>query len=138
MIMLSHIKAETEQRPRLSACSAVQSLLRLGLTYKGAFFYKATAGFGDTVFTPIYQLLKSRGATFCFFHSVTDLVPSADGAAIETILIDQQCALAPGVTEYEPLAPVKGIDCWPSSPRWEPDPRWREVRSGRRQLRGVL
>jgi uncharacterized protein with NAD-binding domain and iron-sulfur cluster len=105
-------------RPRLSACSAVQSLLRLGLTYKGAFFFKATAGFGDTVFTPIYQLLKSRGATFCFFHSVTDLVPSADGAMIETILIDQQCALAPGVTEYEPLAPVKGIDCWPSSPRW--------------------
>ena len=57
--------------------------------------------------------------TFCFFHSVTDLVPSADGATIETILIDQQCALAPGGEEYDPLLPVKGIDCWPSSPRWE-------------------
>ena len=72
-------EAGDRTKPRLSACTAIQSLFRLGLTYKGAFFFKATAGFGDTIFTPIYQLLKSRGVTFRFFHNVTALLPSADG-----------------------------------------------------------
>ena len=105
-------------KPSLSACSAVQALLRLGLTYKGAFFFKATAGFGDTIFTPIYQVLKSRGVNFQFFHKVTDLLPSADGSSIETIVVEQQAALKPGLTEYQPLVPVNGIDCWPSAPDW--------------------
>jgi len=111
-------RAGDRTTPRFSACSAVQSLLRLGVTYKGAFFYKATAGFGDTIFTPIYQLLKSRGVKFCFFHKVTDLMPSPDGTSIETIKIDRQAALNPGVMEYQPLTPVEGIDCWPASPLW--------------------
>jgi uncharacterized protein with NAD-binding domain and iron-sulfur cluster len=106
-------------KPGLSACTAVQSLLRLGLTYKGAFFFKATAGFGDTIFTPIYQLLKSRGVTFRFFHNVTALLPSADGSMIETIVIEQQAGLAPGVPEYDPFGPpVAGIHSWPNTPLW--------------------
>jgi uncharacterized protein with NAD-binding domain and iron-sulfur cluster len=113
-------EAGERTKPSLSACTAVQSLLRLGLTYKGAFFFKATAGFGDTIFTPIYQLLKSRGVTFCFFHNVTALLPSADGSMIETIVIEQQADLAPGVPEYDPFGPpVAGIHSWPNAPLWD-------------------
>ena len=112
-------EAGERTKPGLSACTAVQSLLRLGLTYKGAFFFKATAGFGDTIFTPIYQLLKRRGVTFRFFHNVTALMPSADGSMIETIVIEQQAGLAPGVPEYDPFGPkVSGIDSWPNAPLW--------------------
>lgn len=112
-------EAGERTRPRLSACTAVQAMFRLGLTYKGAFFFKATAGFGDTIFTPIYQLLKRRNVKFCFFHNVTDLVPSADGSSIDTIVVEQQAALAEGVLEYDPLGePVKGIYSWPNTPRW--------------------
>ena len=112
-------EAGDRTKPSLSACTAVQALLRLGLTYKGAFFFKATAGFGDTIFTPIYQLLKSRGVTFCFFHNVTALLPSADGSTIETIMIEQQVDLAPGVMEYDPFGPpVAGIHSWPNAPLW--------------------
>jgi uncharacterized protein with NAD-binding domain and iron-sulfur cluster len=112
-------QAGDRTKPRLSACTAIQSLLRLGLTYKGAFFFKATAGFGDTIFTPIYQLLKSRGVTFRFFHNVKALLPSADGSRIETILIEQQAELGPGVPEYDPLGqPVAGIYSWPNAPLW--------------------
>ena len=113
-------EAGDRTKPSLSACTAVQSLLRLGLTYKGAFFFKATAGFGDTIFTPIYQLLKSRGVTFCFFHNVTALLPSADGSMIETIVIEQQADLAPGVPEYDPFGPpVSGIHSWPNATLWD-------------------
>jgi uncharacterized protein with NAD-binding domain and iron-sulfur cluster len=113
-------EAGDRNKPRLSGCTAVQSLMRLGFTFKGAFFFKATAGFGDTIFTPIYQLLKSRGVKFCFFHNVTALLPSADGSTIETIVIEQQADLAPGVTDYDPLGPaVAGIGSWPNTPLWD-------------------
>ncbi len=114
-------EAGDRAKPRLSACSAVQALLRLGLTYKGAFFFKATAGFGDTVFTPIYQVLQSRGVKFKFFHNVTELIPSADGKTIDAIKVDEQVELKlkPGVDEYSPFINVKGIDCWPSEPFWD-------------------
>jgi uncharacterized protein with NAD-binding domain and iron-sulfur cluster len=105
--------------PNLSACSAIQTAFRIVFTYEGAFFYKATAGFGDAVFTPIYQVLKSRGVKFCFFHKVTKLVPSSDGSTIDHIRIDQQAAVRPGLSEYQPLVRVKGIDCWPSSTLWD-------------------
>lgn len=107
------------QKPSVSACSAVQGLMRLFFTYKGAFFFKSVVGMGDTICTPIYQLLKQRGVKFAFFHNVTGLEPTADGSSIGTIHIDQQVAFVDGVDEYYPLVPVKGFDCWPSEPLWE-------------------
>lgn len=95
----------SRDRPRLSACAAIQGLFRMFFTYKGAFFFKATAGMGDTVFGPLYRLLKQRGVAFKFFHKVTGLEPTADGTDIDAILIDQQVALVPGPEphEYRPL-----------------------------------
>ena len=109
----------SRQQPRVSACSAVQGLLRLFFTYKGAFFFKSVVGMGDTICTPIYQLLKQRGVKFKFFHKVTGLEPAPDGNSIGTILIDQQLALVDGLEEYHPLVPVKGVACWPSAPLWQ-------------------
>lgn len=109
----------SRDKPSVSACSAVQGLLRLFFTYKGAFFFKSVVGMGDTICTPLYQLLKQRGVKFEFFHKVQGLEPTRDGSNIATILIDQQVALADGVEEYDPLTPVNGVECWPSAPKWE-------------------
>jgi hypothetical protein len=105
--------------PRISACAAVQAILRLFLTYKGAFFFKAMLGMGDTICTPLYQLLKQRGVSFKFFHKVTSLEPTADGGQIGTILIDQQVGMAAGGDDYQPLVTVNGSECWPSAPLWD-------------------
>jgi uncharacterized protein with NAD-binding domain and iron-sulfur cluster len=112
-------KAGSRAAPLVSASTAVQGLLRLFFTYKGAFFFKAVYGMGDTICTPIYQLLKQRGVTFKFFHKVVALQPASDGSNIATIVIDQQVDLAPGVQEYDPLVTVKDFPSWPSTPRWE-------------------
>jgi hypothetical protein len=74
---------------------------------------------GDTICTPLYQLLKQRGVKFEFFRRVTRLEPTPDGNEIGTILIDRQVELAEGLCEYDALTTVKGFECWPSSPRWE-------------------
>nr|MEA2797335.1 hypothetical protein [Phenylobacterium sp.] len=107
------------EQPMMSACTAVQGVLRMFVTYKGAFFYKATAGMGDTICTPLYEVMRQRGVNFRFFHQVTGLYPTPDGFNVGAITMNQQVALASGVAEYEPVRDVKGLFCWPSTPRWD-------------------
>ena len=54
--------------------------------YKGAIFWKMTAGMGDIVFAPLYQALRRRGVEFEFFHRVDGLHLSGDRSAVEADL----------------------------------------------------
>lgn len=102
--------------PNMAAGSAARGVLRLGLTYKGAFMWKMQAGMGDTIFTPFYEVLKRRGVKFQFFHWITNLGLSKDRKTVDTIEYVEQVRLK--VAEYYPLVPVKDLDCWPSEPNW--------------------
>jgi uncharacterized protein with NAD-binding domain and iron-sulfur cluster len=105
-------------QPDLSAGVALHILLRLAFTSKGAVLWKMEAGMGDTVFSPLYQLLKQRGVKFKFFHRVKALHLAAGKQTVAAITIGQQAQLN-GQAEYEPLITVKGLACWPSQPRYE-------------------
>jgi uncharacterized protein with NAD-binding domain and iron-sulfur cluster len=106
----------------LAAGTALYACLRLLFTYRGSLMWRMEAGMGDTIFTPLYQVLKNRGVKFQFFHKVTDLVLSADKTRIEEVKIDVQAE--PIAAQYEPLVPVpttqnglqRQIQCWPSAP----------------------
>jgi uncharacterized protein with NAD-binding domain and iron-sulfur cluster len=98
-------------KPNAEAGTLLRAMARIGLAYKGGIMFKMQAGMGDTIFTPMYQVL-ARGVKFKFFHKVEELVP--DGSQIGSIRMTQQVALANG--SYDPLVPVKGLDCWPSEP----------------------
>ena len=105
------------EHPNMAAGSAARGLLRLGLTYKGAFMWKMQAGMGDTIFTPFYEVLKRRGVQFKFFHWITNLRLSKDKKLVNAIEYVQQVEL--NVSEYHPLVTVKGLDCWPNEPNWK-------------------
>jgi uncharacterized protein with NAD-binding domain and iron-sulfur cluster len=98
--------------PNLAAGTALRGSLRLFLDYKGAFCWKMQAGMGDTVFTPLYEVLKRRGVKFKFFHRVENLRLSEDGQYIDAIDMTLQATVAKG--EYRPL--IKDLRCWPSKP----------------------
>ena len=87
--------------------------------YKGAVFWKMQAGMGDTVFTPLYEVLRARGVRFEFFHKLENVGLSADNARIETLRLSKQAPLAAGRDVYDPLVVVKGLGCWPSEPLYE-------------------
>jgi uncharacterized protein with NAD-binding domain and iron-sulfur cluster len=104
-------------RPSIAAGSALYTLLRLALTYRGAVMYWMNAGMGETIFSPIYLALSQRGVKFNFFHKVTNLGVSADGKQIDTIAMDVQATPKPELPNgYDPLFTVNGIPCWPSEP----------------------
>src|SRR5271170_4812062 len=75
------------------------------------------AGMGETVFTPLYHILKSRGVRFQFFHCVESLQPSADQTEIEGIAIWRQADCKNG--EYKPLVRVNDLDCWHYGPDFD-------------------
>ena len=104
-------------RPSLAAGSALRNLLRCAFCYRGTFFWKMQAGMGDTIFAPLYEVLKRRGVVFKFFHSVKNLGLSEDKASIKTIQIGRQATLR--LDEYDPLVTIKGLPCWPSAPLYE-------------------
>jgi uncharacterized protein with NAD-binding domain and iron-sulfur cluster len=104
-------------RPNFGAGTALRGLLRMLFTYKGAFMWKMQAGMGDTVFTPLYELLRRRGVKFEFFHEVRHIGLTPDGSAIDSVRIGVQATPKRGT--YEPLVQVKGIACWPDRPIYD-------------------
>ncbi|MEG4959384.1 MULTISPECIES: NAD(P)-binding protein [unclassified Microcoleus] len=104
-------------QPNLAAGAALRCFLRMTLTYKGAFFWKMQSGMGDTIFAPLYEVLKQRGVKFKFFHRVKNLKLSEDKKTIKTIQISRQVTLKNNV--YEPLVDVNKLPCWPSSPLYD-------------------
>lgn len=106
----------------MAAGATIACATRMLFTYKGALFYKMQAGMGDTVFTPLYQVLSRRGVKFRFFHRVDEL-RVADGTApgscvVDEIVVGRQAAVKDGA-DYQPLVDVDGLPCWPSEPSWE-------------------
>ncbi|MBC7992897.1 MAG: NAD(P)-binding protein [Rhizobacter sp.] len=101
-------------KPNFEAGTMLRGIFRMTCGYQGGIMWKMQAGMGDTVFTPFYEVLKKRGVKFEFFHKVEELVPEAGSNTVGQIRMTRQADLA--VDEYDPLRPVKGLDCWPSEP----------------------
>lgn len=104
------------ERPAVSAGLMVFLLGTALFEYKGAFFWKMTAGMGDVVIAPLYQALRRRGVRFEFFHRLDGLHLSEDGCAIDAITLGRQARLAGDAAHYEPLIRVGGLPVFPDRP----------------------
>ena len=111
--------AYEEGDPDRPACAAGLTVFLIGTVlfgYRGAIFWKMTAGMGDVVIAPLYQALRSRGVDFEFFHRVDALHLDAARHAVEAISVGRQLMLADGVEQYQPLTTVNGLPVFPSAP----------------------
>lgn len=104
-------------QPSLAAGAGLRCIFRLIMWYKGAIFWKMQAGMGDTVFTPLYQVLQNRGVNFQFFQKVTNLGLAPDGKSIASVSVDVQATLTGPA--YNPLVDVAGLPCWPNQPLFD-------------------
>ena len=106
-------------RPRLAAGVALRGAMRMFFTYRGSLFWRMSAGMGDVVFAPLYQVLCHRGVKFKFFHKLRNvgLAPAAENEPpfVQTLDFDVQARVAGG-REYKPLIDVNNVPCWPSRP----------------------
>ncbi|MFZ1162075.1 FAD-dependent oxidoreductase [Mycobacterium sp.] len=104
------------QRPSFGAGQAIFLTALALFQYKGAIFWKMTAGMGDIVIAPLYQALRRRGVEFEFFHRLDALHLDDQHLAIDSITMGRQVRLADGLTSYEPLTTVRGLPVFPSVP----------------------
>lgn len=116
-------------QPRISAGIGLHHLLRLVCEYKGALFWKMSAGMGDAVFAPLYELCRRNGVRFQFFHEVQELVPDAAARSLAAVRLRRQVDLKS--EDYEPLVTVLGLPSWPSAPLYDQivDEQAREIQS---------
>ena len=109
-------EAGDRRRPAFAAGLGVFLALRFFLDYKGAIFWKMTAGMGDIVFAPLHQALERRGVEVRYFHRVDALRLTDDGAALACVEMTRQ-APAEVVDGYDPLVRIEGLPCFPDRPR---------------------
>ena len=100
----------------MAAGIGVQLIVHMLLRYQNAPLWKMSAGMGETVFTPIYDVLQARGVTINFFHALEDVAPTEDDTKIGVLRLRQQAVVVS--PPYRPFVPVKGLRCWPSEPDW--------------------
>jgi uncharacterized protein with NAD-binding domain and iron-sulfur cluster len=105
-------------KPNFAAGTAIRATLRIVLTYKKAVLFLMQAGMGETVVSPLYQVLAARGVRFAFFHKVTRLELSPDRSRIARVGIGIQAKTKDGAP-YDPLIRVRHLWAWPSEPLWE-------------------
>ena len=113
--------AYRDGNPDDEQCAAGVSLrfiYRMCLDYEGAIFWKMQAGMGDTIFTPLHQVLERRGVKFRFFHRVDRLELSPDQRSVARIHIGRQATLVGGDT-YRPYVDINDLPCWPSEPLYD-------------------
>lgn len=115
-------------KPDIAAGTAMEIILKMCFAYKGSAMYKMEGGMGDTIFVPLYEVLKKRGVRFEFFHRVRKLELSEDKSSISRIQIDRQVNLKDGVAEYSPLRTVRSLPCWPDAPLFEQLKEGEEIR----------
>jgi uncharacterized protein with NAD-binding domain and iron-sulfur cluster len=104
------------QRPRFAAGTGLLLSAKLFFDYRGAIFWKMTAGMGEVVFAPLYEALARRGVRFDFFHRVDALRLDHTRTRVAAVDLGVQVALRDGVQEYDPLMRVGGLPCWPAAP----------------------
>ncbi len=104
-----------------SAGAALNGLIRLNLTYRGAVFWQMQAGMGETVFTPMYEVLRRRGVRFEFFERVHSLQLDPTRRRVEAVHMRRQAKVR--AEQYAPLVEVDHPDgklrCWPEAPLFE-------------------
>lgn len=103
------------ETPNMSAGMGLRGLLRLGMTYRGAFSFQLSAEVGDSLIAPLYQVLINRGVKVLYFHRVRDVIPSDDGTTIAAIDVEQQVTLKSGdPASYAPFITLpNGRPVWP-------------------------
>jgi uncharacterized protein with NAD-binding domain and iron-sulfur cluster len=99
-------------RPGFGAGLGVFLSAKTFFDYKGAVFWKMSAGMGDVVIAPLYEALRARGVEFEFFTRIDDLHLDPSGSVIETIDVTRQVELVDGPAGYDPLVDVDGLPCF--------------------------
>lgn len=111
-----------KDKAECSAGTAVLSMLRALLTYKGAFAYQMRAEVGDSFVAPIVKALEETGVHFHFYSRVKKIVVSSEDRLVHGIVLGVQCDEHGPKAEFVEVGDREFRDrpprmAWPARPR---------------------
>jgi uncharacterized protein with NAD-binding domain and iron-sulfur cluster len=109
-------------RPRFAAGQGLELAARFFFDYKGAIFWKMTAGMGDVVIAPLYQALQRRGVNFELNCEVERIELAPDRPRVEAVHLRSETPAGPGE-----LVRMGGMPVFDGSRRPATSPRRRRV-----------
>jgi len=98
-------------KPQLAAGQALRGALRMFFSYRGAIFWRMRGGMGETVFSPLFRVLRRRDVKFRFLHSLTDVQFKADpagGMRVAELKFD----VVTGGEGFADDRPLDHFGCW--------------------------
>lgn len=102
------------KKPDLAAGVGLRGLLTILFCYHNTVFVHMNGSMGEIVFAPLYEVLKSRGVKFQFFHELKGAECSALSGEIVSLEFAQQANLKN--QHYNPVFEFKGRHVWPEGP----------------------
>lgn len=112
-----HYEDGAIDKPRVAAGVSLRTLADIFFGYKGSLYWFMNAAMGDTIFAPLYEVLKRRGVSFKFFHRVRELQVDPVSRRLTGVRMSRQVNLT--VAEYDPLVLVKDLPAWPNAPLYD-------------------
>ena len=106
--------SSTFNTANFAAGTAVRCLLRIGMGYSGSVCYTMRFGMGEAVIAPLYEVLRSNGVRFEFFHRVDGL--EIVGGKVTTVNFTRQAATPAGHVYTPTETTPDGLPSWPRQP----------------------
>lgn len=103
-------------RPVLCAGAAARGLLKLVTDYERAPYWVMTAGMGEAVVMPLFEVLRARGVAIEPFSRVKEI--RTTGGRVTEVVVARQARVLAGPAAYDPVTRVGAVPCW----RDRPDP----------------
>jgi uncharacterized protein with NAD-binding domain and iron-sulfur cluster len=97
-------------QPALAAGQALRGALRMFFSYRGSIFWRMRGGMGETVFSPLYRVLRQRGVKFKLLHELTEATfKEYDGEQrLTSLTFRAQNVVEPQFTK----SPLDHFGCW--------------------------
>ena len=116
-LLMSYTNGDIKQ-PSIEAGTSLTGYLQFYFCFDDVVYFDQQGGLGDVIFAPVYQVLKTRGVNFKFFHKVEELsLNNKNPKLIEQIKVTKQLDVVK--EEYDPLINVKGLPSWPNEPKYD-------------------
>jgi uncharacterized protein with NAD-binding domain and iron-sulfur cluster len=104
------------KQPSLAAGQALRGALRMFFSYRGSIFWRMRGGMGETIFSPLYRVLRRRNVDFKFLHTLEGVTFSGGrhNVRVETLTFSVKPP-ATGET-FNDHRPLDHFGCWPHLP----------------------
>jgi uncharacterized protein with NAD-binding domain and iron-sulfur cluster len=98
------------KRPSLAAGQALRGALRMFFSYRGSIFWRMRGGMGETVFSPLYRVLRRRNVKFKFLHTLEDVTFTGDRHNVRVATLKFSAKHSP--KEFDDDHPLDHFGCW--------------------------